>query len=672
MAVITGFDKVPDRLEGTVEKDQISGLSGNDTLIGGAERDTLLGGAGDDYLQSAGFAGGFASKSQNDVLNGGGGTDVAQLDYSDLVFVGSEKPIAITFTFGAAFQIQIDGFTGASISDCERIEISMADGADFASGGNGDDYINANGGNDTVNGRGGDDFILDGDGKGSLDGGAGTDTVSFELFEETKSISFDLNDGRILVAGKKAGSAVKFEALKASTGSGDDTIAGGGLADNIFVRDGNNVVDARGGDDSIIAFEGRDEINAGAGDDRIATGAGNDAIDAGDGDDFIEAGAGNDKVEGGAGNDVIKGSESFTIESDTLNGGAGDDDITVAQADGFAGGAPVAIGGSGTDTLTLPAFKEAGKLDLSDGSAKIPGGGSISGFEIFNVRGSIGNDTIISGKGADTLDGSNGDDMVVGGAGNDTIYGNNGSDTLSGGDGNDHLYATYFFLTSETEFNSFDGGAGNDTVDALGGDDAAGGAGGDLLSYGTSETAVEIDFEKALTGKGGPEIVGFENFYGTNHNDKLSALKKGGEIDAGFGDDTIVGRGGDDTIEGSVGSDTITLGDGDDTLLFFSLGDRVTGDVVKDFDVKDDTIQLDAFSRVIPAGTLPDDYLIKGEFDGPPVATAAHTTFFYDKSSGELFIDYDGTNDGFQPYVIATFTNRPNLTAEDFFVSTIG
>ena len=674
MAVITGFDDVADRLEGSVDKDQISGLSGNDTLIGGAERDTLLGGAGDDILQSAGFAGGFASKSQNDVLSGGGGVDVAQLDYSDLVFVGSEKPIALTFTFAkAAFQIQIDGFVGATIDSCERIEISMADGADFASGGELNDYIDANGGDDTVNGRGGDDFILDSGGKASLDGGGGTDTLGLELFEETKSISFDLAGGDIVRAGKQAGNAVKFEILRASTGSGNDTISGGGLADDINVRGGNNVVNARGGNDTVYSFEGRDDVDAGSGNDRIATGAGNDTIDAGDGNDFIEAGAGNDKVEGGAGNDVIKGSDSFTIESDTLDGGAGDDNITVANQDGFADGKVTAIGGSGADTLTLPAFKAAGKVDLADGSANLPGGGSIAGFEIFNLRGSLGDDTIISATGADTLDGSNGDDLVVGGGGNDTIYGNNGSDTLSGGDGNDHLYATYFFLTSEADFNSYDGGAGNDTIDALGGDDAAGGAGVDLLSYGTSNTAVELDFEKALIGKDGPKIVGFENFYGTNQGDKLSALEKGGEIDAGFGDDTIVGRDGDDTIEGSVGADTITLGKGDDTLLFFSLGDRITSDVVKDFNVKDDQIQLDAFSRIIPAGVMTDEYFTKGDFDETlPTASKAHAEWFYDKSSGELFLDWDGTGATYQTLLMATFTNKPDLEAKDFFISLIG
>ena len=673
MAVITGFDDVNDRLEGTTDGDIISGLSGNDTLIGGTGRDTLNGGAGDDFLVSAGFAGGFSSKSQDDVLNGGGGFDVADLDYSDLVFVGSEKPIACTFTFGATFQIQIDGFVGATVAGCEAIQISMADGADFAVGGEANDYINGNDGRDTIRGMGGDDYISHSLGVCSLDGGSGTDTVSLNLFEDTRSIAYDLGAGAITANGKSLGKAENFEVLRISTSSGDDTITGGSRADYIAVGAGNNVVDASKGNDSIYALEGNDRIDAGAGDDSIYSQAGDDTIDAGAGNDRIEAGDGKDNVKGGAGNDYIIGGSGFLNESDTLDGGSGDDFIKLSSGN-FGTGAPVLTGGSGTDTLELRGLVAAGRYDFTAGSTKLAGGGSVSGFEIFNLGGSSGNDRITVGAGNDTVDGLGGDDSIVGGAGNDSLLGNIGNDTVIGGDGNDTLFSSSFFGSETGTVNLLDGGDGDDVLFALINDDVFGGKGFDELQYGTNFSGgVTIDLQKALTGAGGSvTITGVERVVGTNSADTFRGTTRGSDMRGGFGDDTITGLNGDDTIEGGVGADRITLGKGDDTLVFFSLGDRTTSDFILDFNAKDDTIQLDGFSRIIPAGVMTDDYLIRGEFDGTPTATAAHATWFYEKSSGELYLDWDGTGSTYQTILMATFQNKPNLTAADFFVSLIG
>lgn len=673
MAVITGFDDVDDRLEGTTDKDIVSGLSGDDTLIGGAERDTLNGGAGDDLLISAGFAGGFASKSQDDVLNGGGGFDIADLDYSDLVFVGSEKPIACTFTFSTAtFQIQIDGFTGATIAGCEAIQISMADGNDFAVGGAANDYIDGNDGKDTIRGMDGDDTIAHALGAASLDGGDGTDIVSLELFEETRSINYDLGAGAITANGKSLGKAVNFEALRIFTSTGDDTVTGGALADYISVGAGNNVVDAGNGNDSIFAQTGNDRIDAGSGDDSIYSLTGDDTIVAGAGNDRIEAGDGKDNVKGEAGNDYIIGGAGFTNESDTLDGGSGDDFIKLSSGN-FGTGAPVLKGGSGTDTLELRGLVAAGRYDFTADSTKLAGGGSVSGFEIFNVGGSSGNDRLTVGAGNDTVDGLGGDDSLVGGDGNDSMLGNIGSDTVLGGRGNDSIFGSSFFGSETGTVNVLDGGDGDDLIWALAADDVFGGKGFDELNYGTNQSSgVNIDLKKAFAGQGPVEITGVERVVGTNLNDTFSGTNGGIDMRGGFGADTIKGLKGDDTIEGGVGADRLTLGKGEDTLVFFSLGDRVTSDVILDFNVRDDTIQLDAFSRIIPAGVMGDDYLLRGEFDGAPTATVAHAQWFYEKSSGELWLDWDGTGFTYQSVLMATFQNKPNLTAEDFFVSLIG
>ncbi|MBZ9539959.1 DUF4214 domain-containing protein [Modicisalibacter tunisiensis] len=65
-----------------------------------------------------------------------------------------------------------------------------------------------------------------------------------------------------------------------------------------------------------------------------------------------------------------------------------------------------------------------------------------------SVSGGKGNDTIDAGAGSDTVRGGTGDDSIDGGAGSDTIHGGAGNDSIAGGAGDDSIY----------------GGAGDDTV----------------------------------------------------------------------------------------------------------------------------------------------------------------------------------------------------------------
>jgi hypothetical protein len=82
------------------------------------------------------------------------------------------------------------------------------------------------------------------------------------------------------------------------------------------------------------------------------------------------------------------------------------------------------------------------------------------------MYGSIGSDTLVGGDGNDTIRDElptlcgQGVDLLSGGEGNDTLTGCLGSDTLLGGPGDDTLSDT----SGGTE--TFDGGAGNDTMDS--------------------------------------------------------------------------------------------------------------------------------------------------------------------------------------------------------------
>lgn len=91
-----------------------------------------------------------------------------------------------------------------------------------------------------------------------------------------------------------------------------------------------------------------------------------------------------------------------------------------------------------------------------------------SGSPIFGtekkdkLKGTNGNDLIISFEGDDNIDASNGNDCIVGGAGNDKLDGSNGNDILFAGEGDDNL----------------DGSNGNDKLFGESGNDNAKGSNG--------------------------------------------------------------------------------------------------------------------------------------------------------------------------------------------------
>ncbi|OYU75376.1 MAG: hypothetical protein CFE32_14525, partial [Alphaproteobacteria bacterium PA3] len=94
----------------------------------------------------------------------------------------------------------------------------------------------------------------------------------------------------------------------------------------------------------------------------------------------------------------------------------------------------------------------------------------ISGFEIFNVIGSQGRDTLVGAAGGDNLSGGNGDDYIAGadgndvlrgGVGNDQLIGGTGVDTLDGGDGDDFIQGSF----GSGDGDILDGGSGFDVFE---------------------------------------------------------------------------------------------------------------------------------------------------------------------------------------------------------------
>lgn len=240
-----------------------------------------------------------------------------------------------------------------------------------------------------------------------------------------------------------------------------------------------------------------------------------------------------------------------TAGDDVLTGGSGNDTFqSISNASGF----DVFIGGAGTDTIVGSAWND------TFGLANVAG--NLDGIEV--IDGGTGYDKILLTGGDDTLDLSDitvndielidaggGDDFVVGSSGDDVIRGNAGDDVLFGGEGND----TFTILGNPEGFDVFIGGGGIDTI--------LGSTWNDTL--GLANVSGNLDGIEAIDMGGG-----YDRVYLTGDNDSLdlSGIAVSGVelIDAGSGNDFVIGSSGDDVIRGNAGDDVLSGGEGNDTF----------------------------------------------------------------------------------------------------------
>jgi Ca2+-binding RTX toxin-like protein len=140
-------------------------------------------------------------------------------------------------------------------------------------------------------------------------------------------------------------------------------------------------------------------------------------------------------------------------------------------------------------------------------------------------------------------------------------------------------------------------------------------------------------------------------------------------INGRAGNDTLSGGAGRDKLYGGNGNDVLTAGTGKDAFVFNTKPNATTNlDKIVDFNPVDDTIWLDnaVFTKLGTSGsttqpaTLSKAYLALGS-----KAQDANDFVIYDKGTGKLFYDADGSGRG-AAVQIATLSKDLALTNWDF------
>ena len=170
-----------------------------------------------------------------------------------------------------------------------------------------------------------------------------------------------------------------------------------------------------------------------------------------------------------------------------------------------------------------------------------------------------------------------------------------------------------------------------------------------------------------LTGTG--IINGLGNALGNN----ITGNNANNSLEGGAGDDTLLGGGGIDNFVGGAGNDSLTGGAAVDRLTGGTGKDRFVftaktegKDTITDFSVVDDTIDVSkaGFGGRLSTGAA----ITAAQFRLGAAAGDSSDRFIYNKSTGGLFFDIDGTGAS-ASVQFAQLSTGLALTNNDIFVA---
>jgi Ca2+-binding RTX toxin-like protein len=357
-----------------------------------------------------------------------------------------------------------------------------------------------------------------------------------------------------------------------------------------------------------------------------------------------------------------------------------------------------AAGGTDTviSTVSLTLAENVDNLVLG-GAAALNGSGNtaanvLTGNAANNqLAGQAGNDTLSGGLGNDTLNGGIGNDLLSGGAGLDLFVFNSllasNVDTIS------DFAAGDLFQLDRTIFTALSAGATLTAAEFLAGAgvatatnaqqrilhnttsgallyDADGNGTGQALQF--ASVAVGAPISAAvfqLTGAANPPppptpgvingTAGANNLVGGAGNETLNGLAGNDTLNGGAGNDTLNGGSGSDLLTGGIGSDSFRLADAPgatniDRITDFALGDRLL-------------ISGSAYTGLTLGAVTATQFIEVRSTRGPVVSATAATRLIFDRDTGNLFHDPDGTGAQSIQQILST-TNGYRLARTNFTV----
>ena len=577
----------------------------------GVERVELLAGAGQDFIEVGDLSGGTVGELGIDLgpERGAFAGDGAE----DIVTLRAGHEGASVTIFGAAGETLISGlpvFTNVLNAEAHdtlavlggrgnddiavtgagggpRLALDGGAGDDTLSGGDGNDLLIGGRGDDLVTGGGGDDvarlgtgsdrfFWADGDGNDTVDGGDGQDVLRFDGGAANETISLAAEGRRAMLARDVGEVTMRIDNIESITilaGDGTDRIEigdlgrtdvgsvdvslsapgryGDGAADEVFVSGGraiDDIIIGSGSDSSLwIAglsaevllsdVEAEDTLT-------ISGGAGRDGLNAND----VRPGQVRLILDGGAGRDFIFGSGG----DDTILGGDGGDRLSAGAGDDWV------WGGSGDEIAVLG-----------------------RGDDVFAWRPGEGNDSIIGDEGTDTLafDGSaEGEVIEIAAGGSDTTLLRDVGGVRMDLEAVERIALRLFGGTDEVVVRDVGVTDLAEVVIDLSGPDGA----ADLVvvegTEGRDDVTISVDGDaimveglsatiRILGAEDGLDQLLFRGFGGDDRIDASSLKGIGLSVQAGAGDDVILGSLWADRLSGDAGDDVLLAGGGDDTVF---------------------------------------------------------------------------------------------------------
>ena len=236
-----------------------NGLGGNDTLLGGRGNDNLYGGEGQDLLFGQQGNDLLYGEAGNDFMRGGTGDDTLD-GGSGFDRVSFFPTSSDTIPGGVTVSLLLQGVaqdTGQGLDTL--IGVEALSGTPFNDSLTGDGNVNwlvasdfdGAGGDDSLFGLGGNDLLEVASGNHVIDGGADSDTLSFNGLGYTGgavNVSLALQ-GAAQVTGLGSMTISNVENLSGT--SLDDTLVGDGNANALYGAGGSDVISGGAGNDTL-------------------------------------------------------------------------------------------------------------------------------------------------------------------------------------------------------------------------------------------------------------------------------------------------------------------------------------------------------------------------------------------------------------------------------------